>query len=409
MTTTTSRGVATPSARDVVIAVLVFAAARVVSAVFLVISAPSQGAFSDSPGFHVEGTLPASPGYWDVITNWDGQWYETIARHGYRTDPEVFGPPAVRNESAFFPLYPLLCRLVMVVTGAEFGVAAGLLSLAFAAAAFALLVRWLVRTRGRLTAHLAVAGLAFFPTAVVFQAAYTESLALLVLVVALVAVEQRRWPVLWLAILTLGFTRPVVAPIALFLAFLAWRAWRAPAEDGRRRDVRPLLASVVVAGVAAAAWPVTVAVLTGIPTAFTDTMQAWVRAGGVRGGWVAGIWQLVSPAAAVSIVAVGTALAWVRFRRADRFRAPDNLGAWGSAYLGYILLTTTINPSLFRYLLLVLVPTEPLRRITTAALSRHGKRDVVAAAMVVLTLELWLQWWWIDSIWVISGDPVLPP
>ncbi|HMM95760.1 hypothetical protein [Phycicoccus sp.] len=398
-----------PTVRDTAIALTVFLLARALSAVFLLLAAPAQVALTDSPDHHVEGSLPASPGYWDVVTNWDGQWYETIATHGYRTDPALFGPPAQRNEMAFFPVYPMLCRGVMAVTGASFGVAASLVSLVAGALAVVLLARWLVRTRGRLVAHLAVAGLAVFPTAVVFQTAYTESLALLLLVVVLTALAGRRWAVLWGALLVLGLTRPVLAPVALYLLVLAWRAHRAPAGDERRADVRPLLVSVGVAGLATAAWPVTVAVLTGIPTAFTDTMAAWVKAGGLRGGWVAGIWQLVGPAAALALVLVGGALAWVRSRRPRPDRPADGLGTWGPLYLGYVLLTTTINPSILRYSLLTLVPAEPTRRAVTAPLARFGTRGVVVAAGAVLLVEVLLQWWWVRALWVIPGAPVLPP
>ena len=128
-----------------------------------------------------------------------------------------------------------------------------------------LLGRWLVRTRGRTTAHLAVAGLCAFPTAPVFQAAYTESLALLLLVVSLVAVTSRRYPLAVLAITVLGFTRPVTAPLAVLLALWAVRAWRAPRDDPRRADRAGLTATAVAAGAASAAWPVTVALMTGIP------------------------------------------------------------------------------------------------------------------------------------------------
>ena len=404
--TTRSAG---PTRADTAILLAVFVVARAISALLLVSAAPHQGALVDSPTLHVDGTLPASPGYWDVITNWDGQWYETIARHGYRTDPELFGPPAQRNELAFYPVYPLLVRGLMALTGLEFGVAAGLLSLAAGALGVVLLGRWLVRTRGRTTAHLAVAGLCAFPTAPVFQAAYTESLALLLLVVSLVAVTSRRYPLAVLAITVLGFTRPVTAPLAVLLALWAVRAWRAPRDDPRRADRAGLTATAVAAGAASAAWPVTVALMTGIPSAFPDTMQAWVKAGGVRGGWVAGIWQLVGPLAATALVVVTVAYVLVRARRHGRDRPPDGLWSWGAVYLSYVVLTTTIGTSALRYALLTLVPTEPVRRALTSALGRRPRAAVAAAAVVVLAVELAGQAWWVRSIFVISGGPGLTP
>ncbi len=124
---------------------------------------------------------------------------------------------------------------------------------------------------------------------------------------------------------------------------------------------------------------------------------------------MAGIWQLVGPAAALSLVVLALALVVVRTRRDDRFRAADDLGTWGGVYLGYVLLTTTVSPSLFRYALLVLVPLEPLRRALTAALRRTGTLGVVGVALVLLGLELGLQWWWVRTLWVVADAPVLAP
>jgi len=41
---------------------------------------------------------PASPGYFDLLTNWDGQWYQDVAQNGYPAhlpragDPSEIGP-----------------------------------------------------------------------------------------------------------------------------------------------------------------------------------------------------------------------------------------------------------------------------------------------------------------------------
>ncbi len=396
---------------DTLVAVAVFLAARAVSAVFLVASAPHQIALTDSPTYHVEGTSPAAPGYWQVITNWDGQWYETIARHGYPDDPSVLGPPAQRNPYAFSPLYPFLCRAVMAVTGAEFGVAGGLLSLAAGAVGCALLARWLVATRGRLTAHLAVAGLVCFPTAVLFQATYTESLALAVLVPTLRAIHEERWRPAAGLLVVLAVTRPILAPLALLLGLALLVALRHRDDPAARARVRPLTLLTVLAGACTLAWPVAVAVMTGVPTAYFDTMRAWVRAGGLGGGWVGGLAQLVGPALVALLVATALAFAVVRLRRPGRFHSPDGLGPWGASYLGYVLMTTTVNPSLARYALLTLVPVEPLRRVLTGPLDRavRSRGRVLVGVGALLTVELAVQLWWVRTLFVVTSPVALPP
>ncbi len=388
-----------------------YVAARLVSALFIALAAPTQGGFVDSPAYHVEGATPAAPSYTEVLTNWDGQWYETIARHGYRTDPSLFGPPAARNETAFYPAFPLLTRGLMTVTGLGFGAAASLLSVVLGGLGIVLLWCWLVQTRGPLVALLATTTLSVFPTAPIFQAAYTESLALVLLVLALRSLWAERYAWFSLAVLGLGYTRAVAAPLAVLALIHTVLVWRR--TDRAARSARTFMGpagAVVAAGLATLAWPATVAVMTGIPTAFFDTMAAWVQVGGVRGGWLVGIGQLSSPVIPVLLVVLLTAWAALRLRRTDRYVPGDRLGLWGAVYLAYVFLTTTVNTSIFRYMLLLLVPLEPLRRVVMeVGCGRRLRPWAWWAFGALVALELWLQWWWVANIFVIPGDPNLPP
>ncbi len=168
----------------------VFALARLVSAWILTVAAQVQPDLTRDPHWHVEGTRPASPSYWEVLSNWDGQWFKTIAMHGY-ADIDTAGP-ATQNALGFSPLYPLTVRGVMSATGMTFEVAASLVSLTCAGVAILLLFRWLVATRGLGPALAAVAVLSFFPSAPILQAAYSDGMAMLLLVVTLRSVAAGR-------------------------------------------------------------------------------------------------------------------------------------------------------------------------------------------------------------------------
>src|SRR5580700_5022263 len=56
------------------------------------------------------------------VTNWDGQWYEKIATAGYS-----YVPGSGFSSIAFFPLYPITTRLVML-GGIPFEIAATIVS-----------------------------------------------------------------------------------------------------------------------------------------------------------------------------------------------------------------------------------------------------------------------------------------
>ncbi len=68
--------------------------------------------------------------YLHVIANWDGQWYRLIASHGYPSHAAGRRMASLQqNAWAFYPVFPLLVRLVMI-TGVSFGLAASVVSLA---------------------------------------------------------------------------------------------------------------------------------------------------------------------------------------------------------------------------------------------------------------------------------------
>ena len=91
----------------------------------------------------------------------------------------------IQNQWAFYPLFPLLVRLVMTVTTLPFGVAAGLLNLVLASTGMCLLFRMIARRADVFAGAMTVIVLSTFPSGVVFQAAYTESLTFLLVVISL--------------------------------------------------------------------------------------------------------------------------------------------------------------------------------------------------------------------------------
>jgi hypothetical protein len=115
---------------------------------------------------------------------WDSVWFLTIAEHGY----------GGQDRAAFFPLYPMLVELGRVLTTAPLLWAIALSCASFVAA-LAALHRLAVIEVGEDAARWAVLGLALWPGALWFSAAYSESLFLMVSVGAVLAARTGRWGV----------------------------------------------------------------------------------------------------------------------------------------------------------------------------------------------------------------------
>jgi hypothetical protein len=114
------------------------------------------------------GSLPDPPGYLNIWAHWDGGWYSAIASHGYAGTLW----PASTN---FFPLYPVLLRIGSSIAGEP---PVGGVAISLVASLFALyfLHELAADLYGERVARLSTIALAFFPTAFVLNAVYTESL-----------------------------------------------------------------------------------------------------------------------------------------------------------------------------------------------------------------------------------------
>src|SRR5262245_4120982 len=220
----------------------------------------------------------------DVWARWDSVWFLGIAEHGYARD----------GSAAFYPLYPGAVGVLGRVFFGHYVVAGIVVSLAAALASFLLLYRIAEERLGADGARRAVLYLAVFPFTLFLQAVYSESLYLLLTLAAFVLAERRLWlaagAVTGLALLT----RPTAVALLPPLLLLAWR------ERERLRAV----ASLAVAPVVFAAYPLYLWAADGDPWRFLHAQRLWNRrlspAGplggiwdGLRAGW-AGVEQLAS-------------------------------------------------------------------------------------------------------------------
>ncbi|HEY1428757.1 MAG TPA: mannosyltransferase family protein, partial [Candidatus Tumulicola sp.] len=150
-------------------------------AAIIVIAELAAVIIGQRPGTHVQESQHVLLSVWG---RWDAVHYIDIATRGY-----------LGTDMAFFPLYPLLIKLVGAVAGNH--LLAGLL-ISNASFFFGLLFlyRLLEREYDRSVARRAIFYVSIFPTAVFFSAVYTESLFFMLTVASFYYMRTGRW---WVA------------------------------------------------------------------------------------------------------------------------------------------------------------------------------------------------------------------
>jgi hypothetical protein len=378
----------------------IFAATRLVDVFVIAHAAHAQVVMDGSHGIHVEQLKAADPGYWAALTNWDGQWYETIARHGYPHALPASGP-VPQTAWAFFPLYPALVRIVMVLTPLGFAPAASLVSMTFAALGLALIYRLAAGRAGTYAAAITVLGLCVFPSAPILQAAYTEGLALFGIAVLLWGLSRRQYGVVLVALLLLALTRPIVIAAAPVIVLHGWRHWR----DSTPRQ------RWTIGGLAAAAvglvllWPVVAGVVTGRSDAYFATQRAWGNELSLQGsylGWFFG--GSDHEAATKAVLALLVLLVTVAVPAGRTWPLEQRL--WALVYGLYLALTLRPTSSIERYALLVAVPWLPLPALAPAGSGRWVRALVL---VVVAAVGIRMQIGWVGHYLIPSAGSLLPP
>lgn len=341
------------------------------------------------PNSGLAATNPDLSGFWQVATNWDGQWYRLIAEHGYPARLPLANGAVEHNAWAYYPLYPMISRAVTAVTGVAFSYVAPVLSTIFGAGAVVVLHRLFRATSSPLVARSGVVTLCVWLTAPVMHLAYTESLALLLLGLWFLALHRHRyWTVVAVGLL-IGLTRPIAAPLLVVLVLHLVRRWRAERRGQERLARLPALAALGGGVLAVGLWPLVAAVATGRLDAYPATVGAWVDPArpplGLFGAVLVGHDLLI----AVLLLAVAGVVAFGLVKARGRAWGPD-LIAWSAVYLTFVLAVRSFDTSLARYAFLAIVPFWPFAD-ADETMSRREHR-IVLAVLVVLGLAAQVVW-----------------
>lgn len=371
--------------------VAAFALTRLFGAAALLVGARSQPALDShawAPRVGKDATYfvykdsPASPDYWTVLTNWDGQWYWKIATEGLHSGPG--STPVDLWAWAFGPVFPFTVSGVMHLTGLSFPVAATVVNVLFGLVGVLLLWDLVRRVAGVLWAACAVALFLALPPGVLLQAAYSEAMGFAFLMGTLWLLHRGRY---WWALgplAALAFTRiitPAVAVVAILHLVGMWRV----------RTMRPVpllqacgAASVALLSVVGAfLWKWTAELLGGARTG------AVKRPGmsGLQLSWVRDAYDAVGVVGPVLLLVVISLLTAVAVLPMSRWMGLE-LRTWLAAYPAFVVLATPMTSGIIRYLLLC----PPIAFFALSIVPRDYRRTLYAVAALGCIAGLGLQW-----------------
>ena len=208
---------------------------------------------------------------WDVFFAWDSNFYKIIATSGYEYSLEK-----QQYFTAFFPLFPLLCRAIMSL-GLTFEIAGTLVNNLAFLVTLIVLYFWIEERYGTSASRWAIAVLAWCPYSIFGTVIYTEGLFLLCSTAALRAFDKQQHisAGFWGALST-AVRLPGIALIPAFL-FVSWK---------ERRGVKAYIASLAV-GIGVFFYSLYCQIKFGDALAFVHAQKGWRDSAGFAWqGWL---------------------------------------------------------------------------------------------------------------------------
>lgn len=337
------------------------------------------------------------PTFFTFSGSWDGSYYSQIVEQGYPTSLPLDTEGAVQqNPWAFLPLYPIVVRVLMLLTGMSFYPAGFAVALLFGAAASVVLFRLVAARAGVSSAFWATAFFCFGPLSFVLQIAYAESLFFFLMFAALLAMIQRRY---WLMLpfgVAAAFTRPgaLALPLALGIVLLVRFARARRGGDGfRPRERLAMVVTGALMAVAGLSWPIIAAAVTGTGDAYVSTELSWWT--GFIGKvafipltpWFLLSWRYLSILGALIVVAIVAGFTWIVTRPSVRALGTEMV-AYAASYGLYLFAVFLPQQSTFR-LLLPLAPLAGARGLTRNRRARTATLITCIALQPVAIVLLW--------------------
>jgi hypothetical protein len=387
----------------------VYVVTRLIDAVLIVIAARHQIALPRGApglaGYNIWASSPASPGYSSVASNWDGQWYFSIASHGYpATLPRNAAGHVVPNQWAFYPAFPLLAGAIMRLSGLGFTVVAPILNVLLGGAAVTVMFRLINQRSGRFAASATVLLTCTYMAAPVMQIAYTESMALLLVCTALLLLRNRRYGWLIPVLVMLALTRGVAlafAPVVVVHGISRYR--RRLVEPFSVLDRWRVLGLACLTVALTGLWPAIAGIITRDPQAYIKTMSSYDTKGRLHVliAYPAFVWAQGGAVGLAILLGTIALIAVIVLRSGARAWGPE-VRAWAGFYPLYLLLATSPLTDAVRHLLLAFPLLWPFPEM---AATTRDRRQRVAVVAILAICGLVTQWVWISQFLVLAGPP----
>jgi hypothetical protein len=285
------------------------------------------------------------------FTGSDSIYLLGIAAEGYHDAPVA----QAFRDWAFFPLYPLVTRVVSILTLGNVAVAGLLVANVAFIGALVVLYALSMRHLDHETSVRSLAFVTFAPGAVAFALAYTDSLFLLLAAGAFLAAERRQWSLMALLFGLASLTRLqgvlLGIPLAVLIAAAddpnGWRSmagWRSP-------RLLWLAAGAIGFGLFAAylGWAF------DDPLGMFTAQQAWSNIGKPETGDTTAVLSRFDPIVLLLVAVLCAYLLLLGFLRWDRLKAPyASLGlVMFAGTFGSMFLNATLIQSFARYMAVV--------------------------------------------------------
>ena len=390
----------------------IFALTRLYGYVIIALAARYQVALPslDHPGIYQFTPHPDSPGYLALITNWDGQWYERIATDGYHLpSPGDPRPNDALWAFAFLPAFPAVVGGLMTATGLSFGVCATFLNLVAGGAAMVVMFALVERTAGRFAAAATVLFTNCFVAAPLFQAAYSESISLLLVCTILLLVARREYGWAVAAVLLLSLTRLVTPPLAIVVLVHAVLRFRGRVQDPvRHGEVVGMTVLGLVSVASVSLWStITSAITSGVKETGANRGSVSNALAAGRLGWFTNAFEHIGWIGVVGLALLVVLFVAVAVSKLTRTWGTE-VRTWFAAYPIFLLFVAGVHTGMFRYLLLAF-PLGLLLVGSPAPGTIPRKRAALVATVCVISLALQVPW--VSHALVVTelaGKPWLP-
>ncbi|NMM22238.1 MAG: hypothetical protein HHJ11_01845 [Phycicoccus sp.] len=390
----------------------IFVATRLYGLVIIAFASRYQVALPspDHPGIYQFSAHPDSPGYLGLITNWDGQWFERIATNGYHLPAS--GDPHGKDALwafAFLPAFPTLVGAIMTVTGFSFGVCVTIVNLIAGGAAMVVMFVLVERTAGRFAAGVAVLFVNSFVAAPLFQAAYSESMSLLLVCASLLLIARRRYAWAVGAVLLLSLTRLVTPPLAVVVVVHAFVRYRNRDKDPiRRGEIVGMAVLAVVSATSVSLWStITNTITSGVKATGADRGSVSNAVAAGRFGWFTNAYEHIGWIGVIGLALLVVLFVVLALSKLTRTWGVE-LRTWFAIYPIFLIFVAGVHTGMLRYLLLAF-PLGLLLIGSPEPGTIPRKRGALVVAVCAVSLALQIPWV-VNALVVtqFAGKPWLP-